>query len=144
MDGKQVNSSPKKKRWKPIYHLSPIPSNTKVIAVSITNLVGSAGFRAAFSDSSVVSDGSWKCSSTFKMGWQNVDFNANLWPAPATTGISASCKAFPSSAKYLWADKHYKSVTTIYCRKTLSIKLALFSYQHDVLYIHACRWQILY
>ena len=118
MDGKQVNSNPKENEWNQAI-ITPIQSKTQVIAVSITNIAGAAGFKAALSDSSVVTDGSWKCSSTFTNGWQNVGFDDSLWPAAATTGATTSCGGFPSSAKYLWTDKGYSSVITIYCRKTL-------------------------
>ena len=133
-DGKQVNNNPKENEYNQVI-ITPIPSETKVIAVSITNLVDEAGFRAAFSDNSVVSDGSWKCSSTFAYDWQNVDFDDSLWPAAATTGIISGCKDFPPSAKYLWTDQQYKSVNTIYCRKTLG-RICM-SHQLDILYAHA-------
>ena len=92
----------------------------KLIAVQVKNTGGPGGLKAAFSDSSVVSDGSWKCSSTLKNGWQNVEFDDSSWSAPLTTGTTTGCVGFPSSAKWLWSGNDYNSLTTVYCRKSLS------------------------
>ena len=118
VDGKQVNSNPAVNDWTQTI-ITPIPSNARVIAISVTNIQNNAGFKASFSDGSVVTDGSWKCSEKFTDGWQRVDFNDSLWAAPTTTG-SANCNGINANAKWLWTDKYYKSLITIYCRKTLS------------------------
>ena len=46
-----------------------VPSITRVIAIQVTNIVGPGGFRAAFTDNSIVTDGSWKCSSMHFNKW---------------------------------------------------------------------------
>ena len=95
-------------------------SNTlKVIAISVTNVLGYGAFKAALSDGSVVSDSSWKCSPKFFYDWQLVDFDDSLWSAPTTTGSFGACYGFPSSARWLWTDQSYSSINTIYCRKYL-------------------------
>ena len=122
VDGKQVNSGPKEIAWNQAV-ITPIPSNARILAVQATNLwAGQGGWKGAFSDNSVVTDGSWKCSSTFTNGWQNVDFDDSLWPAAATTGALANgaCDGLSSSAKWLWTDRNYNTAITVYCRKTLS------------------------
>ena len=102
-----------------------VTNTLQVIAISVTNIVGHGAFKAALSNSSVVSDGSWKCSSKFSYDWQLIDFNDRLWSAPTTTGSFDACYGFPSSARWLWTDKSYSSINTIYCRKTLS-KICLY------------------
>ena len=121
INGKQVNSNPSSNNLNQVI-ITPIPNDTRVVGVEVTNLwSGPGGWRGAFSDNSVVSDGSWKCSSTFTDGWQNVDFDDSLWPAASTTGSYANCNFFTSSsAKWLWIDINYDEAITIYCRKTLS------------------------
>ena len=96
-----------------------VPVTAKVIAVQVANTAGPGGFKAAFSDNTVVTDGSWKCSSALKNGWQNVDFDDSLWSAPLTTGTTTGCTGFTSSAQWLWTGSDYNSIITIYCRKTL-------------------------
>ena len=116
IDGKEVfNNS--------LYNLSSkvfIPNILEVIAISVTNIHKFGAFKAALSDGSVVSDGSWKCSPKLFSDWQLVDFDDSLWSAPTTTGSFDACNDFPSSAKWLWTDKSYSSINTIYCRKTMS------------------------
>ena len=115
VDGKQVASGP----FNTPSYLG-VPSTAKVIAVQVKNTAGPGGFKAAFSDNRIVTDGSWKCSSTLKDGWQNVDFDDSSWSAPLTSGTTTGCTGFPSSAQWLWAGNDYNSLITIYCRKTLS------------------------
>ena len=126
IDGKQVNINPGLAGGIDFDQvvITPIPENTQVIAVSVTNIFMTfGGFRAAMSDGSIVSDSSWKCSIKFISGWQNIDFDDSSWPAAVTTGWAAVCSNFPSTAKFLWIDKFYTtlaSAVTIYCRKSLS------------------------
>ena len=109
-----------------------VPSITRVIAIQVTNIVGPGGFRAAFTDNSVVTDGSWKCSSTFISEWQNVDFDDSLWSAPTTVRTSSACSDFSSSVKWLRASKYSKnSTSTIYCRKSLS-KILFIIYIYNI------------
>ena len=96
-----------------------VPSSATVIAIQVTNIKGPGGFKAAFSDNSVVSDDSWKCSPILTTNWQNVGFDDSLWLAPATNGTTTACDGFPSSAQWLWTDVDYNSEITIYCRKFL-------------------------
>ena len=121
VDGKQVNSNPQKNNMNQAI-ITPIPSDTRVVAVRVTNLNEgpTGGFRGAFSDNSVVTDGSWKCSEVFTKGWQNVDFDDSLWPAASTTAWYSECNFFTPSAKWLWTDKNRYTAITIYCRRTLS------------------------
>ena len=121
VDGKQVNSNPKENDLNQAI-ITPIPSNSRVIAVQVTNLFAgpAGGFKGALSDNSVVTDGSWKCSPTFTNGWQNIDFDDSLWPAASATGSYSNCNFFTSSAKWLWTDRYYDKAITIYCRRTLS------------------------
>ena len=118
MDGKQVNSNPVVNDWTQTI-ITSIPSDARVIAVSVTNIQMTGGFRAATSDGKIVTDGSWKCSETFAEGWPNIDFDDSLWAAPTMNGKSGLCGGFITTAKWLWTDKNYNTITTIYCRKTL-------------------------
>ena len=120
VDGKQVNSNPQENDYNQTI-ITPIPSKTKVIAVSITNYGGRAGFKATLSENRVVSDNSWKCSPTFADGWQKIVFDDRSWPSAVTTGSIPACEGFPSSAKFLWTDESYNALITIYCRKTLDL-----------------------
>ena len=101
-----------------------VPSTTKVIAVAATNHLYGAGWRGAMSDGSVVTDGSWKCTSTFYDGWQNPGFDDSGWASPVvkdwTSGVG--CPGFLSDAavKWLWIDSTYSSLKTSYCRKSLA------------------------
>ena len=100
-----------------------VRSTAKVIAIKVINTAGPGGFKAAFSDSTVVTDGSWKCSSTLKSGWQNVDFDDSSWSAPLTSGTTTACAGFPSSAKWLWLGNDYNAIITVYCRKKVIRKI---------------------
>ena len=120
VDGKQVNSNPQENEYNQTI-LTPIPNKTKVIAVSITNYGGEPGFKAALSNTSVVSDDSWKCSSTFTDGWQKIGFDDSSWLPAVTTGSILACAGFPSSAKFLRIDESYDAPIMIYCRKTVSL-----------------------
>ena len=132
MDGKQVNSNPITNDFNQIIS-TPIPSNAQVIAISVTNIAGNAGLRAAFSDESFVTDSSWKCSEKLVDGWQTIGFDDSSWPAPTTTGTPTSCSSLPASAKWLWTERYYSSIITIYCRKTLS-KFGYFNAGHHSLF----------
>ena len=97
-----------------------VPLNTKLIAVSITNRDGAAGWKGSFYDGSLVTDDSWKCTSNFYSGWYKVDFDDNDWSALYTNGSPiAGCTGFPASAKWMWSEPNYNSLSTTYCRKTL-------------------------
>ena len=109
IDGKQVNGNTVH-----IAHaqeiVTPLPNSTRVIAVQVTNIVDSAGFKAVSSDGRVVNDGSWKCTSVLSSGWQEVDFNDSSWPPPVTSINKNICKGFPSSALWLWTERTYIAV----------------------------------
>ena len=115
VDGQQVANGPFN-----VASNIAVPSTAKVIAIQVTNTAGPGGFKAAFSDNSIVTDGSWKCSSSLRSGWQNVAFDDSSWSAPLTTGTTTGCAGFTSSAKWLWSGNDYNSLITVYCRKTLS------------------------
>ena len=101
-----------------------IPSNAQVIAVKVTNPGGSTGWKGALSDGSVVTDGSWRCTSTYADGWQNVNFNDSKWPVPYMTGVTQGCVGYLPSAQWLWTEKSYSAATSIYCRKKLGMEIA--------------------
>jgi hypothetical protein len=95
-------------------------------AKDYNNYTGPAGWRGYSSDLSVVSDSSWKCTNSVpdENEWKERDFDDSDW-APAFTSdnifapdaINATCSAgFPDSAKFLWADSTFSSLTTTYCR----------------------------
>ena len=107
VDGKHVASSVLN-----VISYINIPSKTKVIATQVTNIVGPGVFRAAFIDYSMVTDGSWKCSSIFTSGWQNIDFDDSLRPAPTTVEMNTACGGFSSSVKWLQTSKDYDSSTS--------------------------------
>ena len=115
IDGQLVASSPFN-----VASTSNVPRTATVIAIQVTNTAGPGGLKAAFSDGSVVTDSSWKCSSTLTSGWQNIDFDDSSWSVPLATGPTTACVEFPSSAKWLWIGNDYNSLITVYCRKTLS------------------------
>ena len=123
IDGKQVNSNAdvvnaNKGLWSvPISTL--VPLNAQLIAVAVTNLNGAAGWKGSFYDGSVVTDGSWKCSANFYSGWQKLDFDDSQWLAPYQSGSTTGCPGFPPSAKWLWSERNYNTLTTTYCRKSL-------------------------
>ena len=122
IDGKQVNSQDDQNKYAtPIS--TPIPNDAKVIAVAVTNHLYGAGWKGYFLDGSVVSDGSWKCTSEFYSGWMNVGFDDSNWPAPYISSAAGTCGGFPASAKWLWAKKGYNELITTYCRKTLGITI---------------------
>ena len=128
IDGQQVATSPFN-----TVSTSNVPKTAKVIAVQVTNTAGPGGLKAAFSDNSVVSDSSWRCSSTLKSGWQNIDFDDSSWSAPLTSGSTTACTGFTSSAQWLWSGNDYNSITTIYCRKTLGKISEIYA---GILYLH--------
>ena len=117
-DGKQFNNNSKVGDWNQTI-ATPIPSNTQVIAVAVTNNAGTAGWRGALSDGNAVTDGSWRCTSTYADGWQNVDFDDSSWPVPYMTQTSLGCVGYPSAAQWLWTEKSYTATMTVYCRKRL-------------------------
>ena len=100
-----------------------VSRNAQILAVSVSSAsVGSfKGWIGATSDSSIVTDDSWKCSSTYTSGWQNIDFNDVKWTVPIIKQANSnSCIGFPSAAKRLWIKKNNLSdSSTIYCRKSL-------------------------
>ena len=132
IDGKQVNSNPATNEANQVINTT-VPANAQVIAIAVTNIANTGGLRAGFADGSVVSDGSWKCSTVLVDGWEQIGFDDSLWPAPTTTSPypvpSDTCSGFTASsasaAKLLWTDKNYNLIGTIYCRKTLSKKISL-------------------
>ena len=106
-----------------------VPRYVEVIAVQVNANAGTGGFRAAFTDNSVVSDSSWKCSVTFTSGWQNVDFDDSLWSAPITVGTTNACSGFSSLVKWLRASEGYgNSNRTIYCRKFFGKVMLIIQY----------------
>ena len=115
IDGELVSSGTRN-----IVNSVPVAHNVKVVAISVKNIEGNGGFRAAFTDNSLTTDESWKCLPTFHEGWQSVDFDDSSWPVPATTGKSSVCNGFLSSAKWLWTNSKYDQLITAYCRKTIS------------------------
>ena len=118
MDGKQVNGNTVLSAHAQEI-VTPLPNSTRVIAVQVTNMFEMAGFKAVSSDGRIVSNGSWKCTSVFSSGWLEANFNDSSWPPPAVTTNEDICKGFPSSALWLWTERTYSSLNTMYCRKTL-------------------------
>ena len=120
VDGKLANFNDNKDRYTiPISTL--VPLDAQLIAVSITNRDSYAGWKGSFYDGSLVTDGSWKCTSDFYSGWQKVDFDDSSWPVPITSGSPyyGCTTGFPASAKWLWSERNYNSLNTTYCRKSL-------------------------
>ena len=100
-----------------------VSRNAQILAVSVSSAsVGSLqGWIGAASDGSIVTDDSWKCSSTYTAGWQNIYFNDIKWTAPIIKQTNSnSCIGFPSASKKLWIKKNSQNdSSTIYCRKSL-------------------------
>ena len=83
--------------------------SAKVIAIAVSNVRDNAGFIVTLLDGSIVTDGSWKCSSIEVADWMNVDFDDSLWTSAATTGGRSYCSLglSLSPAKWMWHDKYY-------------------------------------
>ena len=113
-----MNNNPLSNGWNNVI-ITPVPKLTRVIAISVTNNVGSTGLKAALSDGSVVIDGSWKYMTTLINGWQNLDFDDSKWPDAIATQSSSFCPEFPASTQLIWGEKTYRATITSYCRKTI-------------------------
>ena len=120
VDGKQVASQPYDGNWNENV-ISNVPLSAQILAVSVTNLHGVAGLRGALTNGTVITDSSWKCTTTLNDGWQDITFDDSNWPAAVVRDYPmAGCDSFPSAAlKALWTEPTFSTLKTIYCRKQL-------------------------
>lgn len=109
-----------------------VPKNVRVIAVKGVDYGGGYGITASVTDSNgrdvLVTDESWKCSTSADAGWETLSFKegANWKPANIIDNkhllgdASASDGLFNMSPKrkVIWADP---SVDTVYCRKVIDL-----------------------
>ncbi|MFG1605983.1 family 78 glycoside hydrolase catalytic domain [Actinoplanes sp. NPDC049265] len=107
VNGRAVTSSPRvTDSWKRAQTAEvPLVAGTNTVAVSATNTsAGPAGLLLKFGD--VVSDGSWKASTTGPSGWEQPGFNDSAWPAAKVTAANGGGPwgtqvAVPNASPYL-------------------------------------------
>ena len=99
-------------------------SGTKVIGIHCKDVYKNGMILASLSNG-VVTDSSWKCSSTYQAGWSTASFDDSSWGNAFEIGTNVatdpwgSVSDISSKAKFIWT-LNYKSWTTrnvdVYCR----------------------------
>lgn len=98
---------------------SIILPNSCVLAVRGENTAGGdAEGIIASTSTGIVTDGTWKCSSTEEAGWESFGFDDSGWPAARI--VAANSEAFPNigaNANFIWTQSLTEPVA--YCRKVV-------------------------
>ena len=108
----------KAKRWN-IGRRYRMPGGTRVVAIKATNFGGPCGIKGIFAAGRLVTDKTWKCSSTGVPNWHSPTFDDSSWPA-----AREMLNGFPKSTlrgyrvrghgtKWIWSNFPAK---TVYCR----------------------------
>ena len=111
-----------------------VPTMTKVIAISCRNKGGPAGILASTPNERLLTNTTWKCSSTYYSNWNSVKFDDSKWK-PAVV-VDNNVKPIHHgwvarkniSSKAVWISSQPKDVKKnvfIYCRLKLGKLLLL-------------------
>ena len=97
-----------------------VPGNTRVLSVEGKDTGWQFGIIGSTSHG-LVTDGTWKCSSSFSSGWNSPDFDDQDWPFAkviANHGASpwGKIRGIAETAKWIWGQNFKR---TVYCRLKL-------------------------
>ena len=100
-----------------------VAASAQVIAIKGADDGVSAGILASGADS--ITDGSWKCTNKFYVGWADEGFDDSRWPAAKVVGPHGippwkKIQGIANNAKWIWTAKHILGLLwdkTVYCRK---------------------------
>ena len=112
--------------WK-IEKMFLIPQSSNVIGIECTDEAGHEGILASLEDGQgnikIMTDSSWKCSSSEQAGWSDAEFilNSNDWKdakevAQHGEGPWDTIGSISPEAKWIWAKDHPELDGTSYCR----------------------------
>ena len=68
-------------------------------------------------DLPVVSDKTWKCSSTHVSNWHKVAFDDSSW----NTAYEIGSMGWETKPKKIWANKRHNAAGTSYCRRQVNL-----------------------
>ena len=97
-----------------------VPGDTRVISVAGQDWAVPFGVLGSFSNGLVTNE-SWRCSSTLSPGWNSPDFDDQQWPFAVVVGNHGDSpwgfiSGIASKAKWIWTSGQYSDV---YCRVNL-------------------------
>ena len=112
-DGRSLGED---KHW-PVASSYLIPGDTRVISVLGKDFGSQYGILGSFSNGLVTNE-SWKCSSTLYPGWNSPDFDDGHWPHAVVVGKHGDkpwgvIPGIELTAKWIWAAGNPDDV---YCR----------------------------
>jgi len=114
-----------KSEWETTFSMTLVKQPT-VLAVACQDLLSVGGIHVSGSNG-LRTDGSWRCSNTYRAGWNLAGFDESGW-TPAyeigANGMEPWSTRFPNiaaDAKWIWTakDTWYGRDIMVYCRKTL-------------------------
>ena len=103
----------------------PVARCSRLLAIQCEDTALIGGIMVS-DDAGMITDDSWRCSTTWQYGWHQLDFieNPAIWGVPLVYGTNGNT-AWPyihgisSSAQWIWYGPNYGARATIYCRKLL-------------------------
>ena len=129
IDGEKI-SDPNLVKWNKVSTLV-IPSSTRIIATTCFSagivFGGGYGLTASVTDSDgedvLVTDESWKCSSSDEEGWQKFTFKEGDNWKPASShdnkGLMGATGDMSPDRKVIWVKSGFNKSNTAYCRKVI-------------------------
>lgn len=98
-----------------------IPADTEVIAVrGFGTTSGRSGLLASVTHNYLLTNESWKCSSSASSAWYDITFNDASWPSATPTGVSVGIPRISPAANWIWTANSIGPSnldTPVYCRK---------------------------
>lgn len=137
-DGKQEGFND---RWKATQK-STLRTMIKTIAVACKNKGGPAGFLGSTPDGRILTNSTWKCSTTYEEGWNKYGFNDSHWApgiiidnniSPVTHGWKAR-PLISQNALWIGAAKELPKNATSYCRLDLVFDFVMICDDNATLY----------
>jgi hypothetical protein len=108
------------------YYTPTLRPGLNVIAAKVVDTGGYAGFLAAmkWAGGSIVSDASWKVSTTLADGWNSLTFDDSGWVSATTHGVygtgpwGAGVSGFlgGTGAQWIWTPNYYNGDRELYVR----------------------------
>ncbi|ESN95496.1 hypothetical protein HELRODRAFT_179269 [Helobdella robusta] len=97
-----------------------------VLAIKGWNNENDGGFIASTPDHYILTNNSWKCTTTYYADWYKTNYDASFWP-DAHYGIAqaeaAESPPFPTTSAAMWITDPTDCLKCIfYCRKTFTSK----------------------
>ena len=110
------------------YLMMYLCADTRLIAIHCEDIMIYGGILASL-NTGLVTDSSWKCTSTYQQGWYNLDFDDSPWSPAYEIAVndgnnvwSRPREGISLDAYWIWTPRWRFGDKNVYCRRLLTGK----------------------